>query len=682
MRMIASACCTVLLMLWTEGVHALPAPATSPSAAAPPVAAPPATAQQPAVPGAIPFQGFLHSDGFDRIRFSPTAKYVARSATIGEETVLVIHGRRDGVLTAHFDLAGKAQILDFWWVNDERLLISVGEKPGEPAGPQSTGDLYAINADGSEEILLVGQPGEPVAQGEVANSQKHEQVAAKLVTDLPHDARHVIISVRPLKDDPLLTRAEEMDVVTGHRTVVTTVPLRRADFTTDSHGIVRFAVGTGADNLSKTYYRDNARSDWQLLNDQGNTQRDLRPLGFSADGRIAYLQQDEAQGPDGIYAYDTNAHAMRLQLRDPVVDPARILFGPNREVIGAQYVDGKPKLAFFDENAPLSRLYRSLEASFPDQAVVLEDFTGDGSLALANVYSDRSPGDYYMVDLGSKKAAHLVSRYDWLDPDRMGVMRPIALTARDGTQLHGYLTLPHDSDGKNLPLVVHPHDGPFDAVDRWGFNPEIQLLASRGYAVLQVNFRGSAGYGHAFAAAGDGQRNGAMPDDVADATRWAIQQGIADPHRVCIYGVGYGGFAALVGAANAPSLYRCAIGYAGVYDMKLLYQESIAADANAPTDFFKRMRGDGDGADWTSPEALAGRISLPILLAASREDVIVPSKQTERMSDALTHAGKQVDAKIYDKQARGFFTLDTIDFYTRMLDFLDRNVGASASAGH
>ncbi len=653
----------------------LQAAAAQPAAAQ--VQAPSSTVQQ-----AIPIQNFLRQDMFDQIKLSPTGKYIARSVTLGEKTVLAITERSTNKLTGHFNLAGKTQVQDFWWVSDERLLISVGERDGLLEKPQATGELYATNADGSGQGILVGyRAGSDTSGSHITGGKEREAVAAFMVDDLPNDPNNVIVAVRPMQGEVPYTRAETMDVHSGHRAVAAIAPVRNAKFKTDPDGVVRFASGSGVDNRMKTYYRDNAKADWQLLNDQSATHRALVPLGFSADGRIAYLQKDEEKGPDGIYAYDTTAHSMKLQQRDPVASPGNILNGPHGEIIGAQYIDGKSKVMFFDEESPIAKAYRSLEASFPDQVVRLDGFTSDGKLAMVNVYNDRSPGDYYMFDLDSKKAAHLVSRYDWLDPDSMGVVRPITLTARDGLVLHGYLTLPPGSDGKNLPMVVNPHGGPFLIFDTWGFDWETQLLASRGYAVLQVNYRGSDNYGSDFAIAGYKQWGGAMQDDVTDATRWAIQQGVADAHRICIYGGSYGGYAALMGVAKEPSLYRCAIGYVGVYDMKTLYQDDVVSDSIKSTNFFKETLGQED-LDAKSPTHLADRITVPVMLVAGREDEIAPPKHTEMMRDALLKAGKKVDAKIYDREGHGFFIdADRLDFYTRMLDFLDDNIGSHATGG-
>jgi dipeptidyl aminopeptidase/acylaminoacyl peptidase len=196
----------------------------------------------------------------------------------------------------------------------------------------------------------------------------------------------------------------------------------------------------------------------------------------------------------------------------------------------------------------------------------------DGRKRVVFVDSDTNPGDFYLFDQASGSLSKLVSSMSWIKPAQMASMEPIELSARDGLKLRGYLTRPLGKEAaKQLPMVVLVHGGPYGVRDNWAFDPEVQLLASRGYAVLQVNFRGSDGYGHAFARAGFGEWGGKMQDDVTDATRWAITQGIADAKRICIYGASYGGYAALEGAVKEPDLYQCAIGNSGVYDLRLMH---------------------------------------------------------------------------------------------------------------
>ena len=358
---------------------------------------------------------------------------------------------------------------DYWWVNDNRLLISAGEKFGLLEKPTPTGERYAMNADGTGQGILIGARVNDNNLGSHVTVGKATVADAAFVEDVLHsDPRHAIVAVWPKGEggDQSFAKAASLDVNTGQISVLATAPVRRARFTTDLAGGVRFAIGEGDDRDSRTYYRDDAKSDWVLLSDETKDNSVLRPLGFSADGKTAYLQRQEHQGTDTVASMHTirsptmMLHRSCCAIRWPIRWRFRrgcyganhgVLRGARGEVIGVRYLDSKPRVVFFDESSASAKLFRSLEASFPDQAVSVLEYANGGRMALVSVYSDRSPGDYYLFDIENRKAAHLLSHRDWIDPDRMGEQRPIAFKTRDGMTLHGFLTLPAGSTGKNLP---------------------------------------------------------------------------------------------------------------------------------------------------------------------------------------------------------------------------------------
>ena len=306
--------------------------------------------------------------------------------------------------------------------------------------------------------------------------------------------------------------------------------------------------------------------------------------------------------------------------------------------------------------------------------------TKDGKELVFRVSSDRNPGEYYLLDR-ERKATFLLATREWIDPEQMAAMKPVSYAARDGLVIHGYLTLPPGSDGKNLPLVIHPHGGPFGPFDRWGFNAEVQLLASRGYAVLQPNFRGSGNHGRAFERMGYRQWGGTMQDDLTDATRWAIAQGIADPERICIYGASYGGYASAMGVAKEPDLYRCAVGYVGLYDLALWYREGDVKDSDFGVNYLKTAVGsDPKALANASPARLADRIRAPIFIAVGGEDERCPPEQSEALKRALEAKGRSFEWMLAPDEGHGFYKLsNNLELYTRMLAFLDRHIGPKAA---
>ena len=634
---------------------------------------------------AVDVQAYVKKDRFNDIMLSPTGEYYAATVAFEDKTALVILRRSDNKLTANFRLGKNTHVSGFTWVNPERVLITVTEKFGALDQPQLTGELYAINADGSQPEILIGQRVYGEGLGTKIQPKKVERIAAFLVDDLPADDKNVIIAVMPFSADPY-TRAERMDVYSGRRAPLARAPVRNADFITDNQGQVRFASGFGTDNVRKLYYRTGSGAPWKLLSDEAVTGLKEWPIGFSADDATAYFETEQATGPNAIVAFDIGSETRKQLLRDDDTDPARIIYRNGTSIpVGALFMDGKPRSAFFDDAAPEARLYRSLEAAFANAAVRVTSQTADGKLALVQVSSDNNPGDFYIFDTVAKKADHLLSRRDWFDPDKMAQARPVTLSARDGLALHGYLTLPKGSTGKQLPMVVLAHGGPYDVQDIWGFDGDAQMLAEAGYAVLQVNFRGSGGYGHAFTKAGAQQWGAAMQDDVTDATRWAIAQGIADPAKICIAGASYGAYAALMGVAKEPGLYRCAAGYVGVYDLPTMHVEGDIQQRGSGETYLREWIGERTALAGVSPNRMADRIKVPVFLAAGGEDQRAPIAHSKMMEKALRNAGVPVETLYYPTEGHGFYVeAHQREYYTRLLAFLSQHLGgavASLSSG-
>lgn len=627
---------------------------------------------------AVDVDAYVRNDRFETIKISPTGEYLAATVPFEDRTALVIMGRQDKKLLGTFQLGRNSAVYGFEWVSPDRVLISAAEKFGSLDTPQPTGELFAMNADGGRTEMLIGQR---VAGnlGSRIRTKKAERVAAFLVDGLRDDDKHVLVSVSPFSSDPY-TRVEKMDIYSGTRHTVTRAPVRNARFTSDNAGVVRFALGADTDIVSKLYYRAGEGSDWTLVNDEASSGRIEVPVGFSADDKTAYLLTEMKSGPDAVVAYDVASGKRTEVLRDGQKDPF-MLYRPGTSIpIGAMYDGDKPTFRFFDEDSDDARLYKSLQAAFGDNAALVTSSTRDGRTSLVRAWSSRNPGDFYLFDAQAKKADYVISRAEWFDPAKRAKTRAFEFDARDGLKLQGYLTTPRDGSGK-MPMVVMPHGGPFGIADIWGFDGQAQMLADAGYVVLQVNFRGSGGRGRDFERLGARQWGLKMQDDVTDATRWAIAQGIADPARICIYGASYGAFAALMGVAREPDLYRCAVGNVGVYDLPQLHAEETQKHGSIATWANEWIGSDKDVLAASSPTRHAAAIKVPVLLAAGREDETAPVEHTEAMERALKAAGVQVEASYYRNEGHGYYKPENRkDFQTRLLAFLARSLGGGTAA--
>lgn len=624
---------------------------------------------------------FLRKDKFESIKISPDGRHFAATVPIEDGgNILTVIDMENMKMTGYFKPVGKIVVADFTWANPDRILMSVARTFGQLDRPQLTGEIYAMNADGKRQALLVGQGGGAPTIGR-STGKGESIVAAFLLDDAPEDPRSVLVSTFPLLGgETPFTKVERIDVMSGRRSVVASAPVQRASFDLDHQGKVRFAAGQGVDNRVLTYYRKTEKSEWQLFNDEGESGRVVAPLGFAPDGSVAYIAVEAARGPTAIHAMNPETlemtEVMRSEFADPVA-PIREIGG--RGVIGAWFYEGRAVMRFFDPDHPDAVLLRSLEASFPGMVVAIDSATVDRSKAVVSVSSDRAPTNYFLFDIPGKKVGHLVARRDWIDPERTAAMQPIQLTNRDGMTLHGYLTLPHGVEARNLPMVVNPHGGPIGIADTWGFNSEVQMLAAHGYAVLQINFRGSGNYGRAHRQAGFGQWGDGMIRDITDAARWVVEQGIADPDRMCIYGASYGGYASLMSVASEPDLYRCAIGYVGIYDIPMMFGRGDIQERRSGMTYLNDMF-EGVDQEAISPTRLANRIKVPVMLAAGAEDERTPPEHTVAMAKALEAAGVPVTSRVVAREGHGFSIEENQTwFYGSMLEFLDRHIGAGAA---
>lgn len=634
----------------------------------------------------VPVKDFLRAPSAADVRISPDGKHLAMTIPdANDRNYLVIVDREAMKVTASLR-AREGDIIDsFTWVNDDRVVASIATKVGGLDEPVPTGELYGINANGDRSTVLFSYRAEAVNKGTHIKQREARRASATIVDRVRGDKKRVLVTVADWDAKGSIADVKPeyglLDVYTGRFVATGSIPLARANLVADNTGAARLAWANDNEQFRKVLVRGKSGSDWTTFADSRDGVT-ITPLRFAADNRHFYALVGEGRKPRGLYRIDMETRE-RTSLHQGSADPLGLVDTRDGNdafaVVTAEGVTGND---IFNAESPDGRLLKALENSFPGQWVDLLNFSDDGKLALVRVSSDRNPGDIYLFDTEKKSADYLTSPRTWLEPELMAKTRPIQLKSRDGVDLHGYLTVPNGADDKNLPTVVLVHGGPYGVRHVWNFDTEVQLLASRGYAVLSINFRGSGGYGLWFEQAGHREWGGKMQDDVTDATRWAIEQGHADPKRVCIYGASYGGYAALEGAAKEPDLYRCAIGYIGVYDLRLMRSRGDIGDSVYGRGYLDMILGTDSDQLWTrSPVAKADRIKAKVMLVAGGEDQRAPAVHSERMRDALKRNGAEVDWLYKPTEGHGFYRMENrIELYERLLAFLQTNIGTPAKS--
>ena len=625
----------------------------------------------------LPYAAFAQPLRHERVALSSDGEYLATDTLVdGKRSLLLM--RLSDRHRVEITPRERDEIVGFEWVDTRRLLYTVGTRAAGTERPVPTGELFFVDADGSNGALLFGARAGSAVGGTHIKRLRPERASAVLVDALRDDARNILIWT---SDARLDTGAGEhavwrMDVVDGARRQLFASPLRHpAGFLADPAGVVRFAYGSNGDNIYKVLYRAGEGRGWELAFDGNVAGGRAQPLQFAADGKTVYWRCEPPGRIGGVCRWSADARRLEPVWNSRDVESHGLLMDfDGRTLAGVLSEPQRPIVAVIDRKAGAVRVLRELAPRFPGQVVEIASASTGGARVVVHVRSDTNPGEWYLLERASGKLDFLFRRAEGLDPERLATMEPLRFNTRDGITLNGYLTSPPGQErARRLPAVVLVHGGPYFARDRWQFDATVQALASRGYAVLQVNFRGSEGYGAAFEVAGYGEWGAKMQDDLTDATNWLVARGIADPRRLCIAGTSYGAYAALMGVVREPDLYRCAIGNSGVYDLRDLYRRGPLRESDFGRNFLQRVLGE-DKAELArrSPATQLERIKARLMLVAGGRDEIVPPANSLDLHAALEHRGVAHEWLYAAGEGHGFYGPDNrAELFRRMVEFLD-----------
>jgi dipeptidyl aminopeptidase/acylaminoacyl peptidase len=488
----------------------------------------------------------------------------------------------------------------------------------------------------------------------------------------PEGGYVLLAAQRSFFDTPSVLR---VDLATLKTTVVARAQPGVWSWYADSSGTVRAGLGSDSDSWW-LYYREGDSKGFRKI--KGNRPGDanlfnLETLIPVAESDKGYAIANKATGRYGLYRYDfltdTLAEAV---FEHPKVDIDTVARSRRTGLPDAVlFTDERQRIAWLDKG--MQALQGRLDKALPGRVnrIVSRDGTDNRMIVLSTSGSD--PGTYYLYERATRSLSQLSGAYEALEGKALAPIEAVGYPARDGLQIPAYLTRPLGRGEKGLPLVVMPHGGPFMR-DKGEYDPWVQFLANRGYVVLQPNFRGSTGYGRAYVDAASGEFGRKMQDDVDDGVAWLVRRGLVDPKRICIMGASYGGYAAMWAAARNSDIYRCAISFAGISDIRpmLRYDPAGWVPRRYYRDWRDRIRGDSAiNLESVSPLAHAGNIRIPMLIAHGEDDKRVPPSQSRRLHEALERAGRAHEYVIYPEEGHGLSkTEHAVDFLKRLDSFL------------
>ena len=599
----------------------------------------------------IPMEDFFRNPEKSSFRISPDGTHIAyMKPWKSRMNVYVVHIETDA--EKRLTSSEERSIYGFLWLGDERIGYVKDD------GGDENMHFYAVNKDGSNEIDLT----------------PFENIKATIVDDLDEDPEHVILGLN--KRNQQIYDPYRVNVNTGKMEMIAENPGNISGWMTDHDGKLRIATTSDGVNTS-LIYRDSESDDFKTILTTDFKER-ISPLFFTFDNKHLYVASNRGRDKTAIYEFNIDkVQEGQLIFEHEEVDVSSLMFSKKRKILtGVSYTVAKTNRIFFDDWR--KNIQNKLESKLPGYEVGITSFSKDETKAIVVSYSDRSRGTYYFYDISEDKLTDLGKVSPWLNEDHMAQMNPIKYTSRDGLTIHGYLTLPKGSSGKNLPIVVNPHGGPW-ARDSWGYNSQIQFLANRGFGVFQMNFRGSTGYGREFWEISFKEWGKSMQDDITDGVKWLIDEGIADPDRIAIYGASYGGYATLAGLTFTPDLYACGVDYVGVSNIFTLL-ETLPPYWELGRQMMYEMIGnpetEQDILEAASPIFHVDSIRVPLFVAQGANDPRVKQAESDQIVEALKSRGVEVPYMLKEDEGHGFYNEENqFDFYREMEKFLKKHIG-------
>ena len=598
----------------------------------------------------IPLEDFFKKPEKAMVKISPSGQYLSWMEPWERRLNVHVKNVKTGEIKRVTN-ATERDLYGYFWANDERIIYSMDE-----GGDENT-RIYGVDNDGSNPLKFT----------------PYKNVKCDIVDDLENDDEHVLFQMN--KRDEKVFDIYRLNVNTGDMEMIAENPGNVSSWITDHDGNLRLSVTTDGVNEG-IRYRETESAEWKQIASY-NFKESASPLFFTFDNQAIYVASNVGRDKHAIHEYDlSTGKEGKLIYEHPDVDVSELMHSRKRKIItGVSFTTDKKKFHFFDKFR--KKIQDFVDGKLSGYQNVITSFNKEESKCIIYSGSDKTYGSYHFLDLDKWEMKKLFDRSPWLKEKEMSSMQSISYDSRDGLKIYGYLTIPAGKDPKNLPMIVNPHGGPWHR-DEWGFNPEIQFLANRGFAILQVNFRGSTGYGRKFLEIAFKQWGLSMQDDVTDGVNWAIEEGIADPDRIGIYGGSYGGYATLMGIVKTPDLYAAAVDYVGVSNI-FTFLETIPSYWEQYLGMMYEMVGhpekDKEQFEKTSPALNVDKIKTPLFIVQGANDPRVKKSESDQMVKALQDRGVMVQYMVKDNEGHGFLNEENqFDFYREMETFLNTHI--------
>ena len=617
------------------------------------------------------------------VKISPNGQMVGVLREIDQERMVSIIDLESKKLLHNHRFIRKGQIGNFEWLSNERLLFARRAKFSGENRLFPSGELYATNIDGKKSIMLTG----PQAKRSSDTTKDDPRQRAIMVNKLEDDPDNILIQ---FFTSDRFNKLYKLNTNNGELVRFATPPVRSPFYAIDESG--RLAAVSGLNpktfnieiyiynkNLPTEYFssspcakfgidcvevvekRSQKTSNknwtfWKSTNWEKNEYLSL--VSYNSESTTLFTIENSDSDLTGIYKTNLSTGEKKLMYRHSKVDIDDALTDDEGNVYAAKIMDGYPSLAYFKGESERKELSKLVRSKFPGNQVSVSAVSDDETKASVFVQSDTNSGMHVIYDMSKDEVTPLGKYYKYIDDTNLAFVEPISFKSRDGTMIYGYFTKGRNGDSKNLPTIVHPHGGPEGVRDRWGFDHRVQMFASEGFNVLQVNFRGSGGYGRSYGTYIRGNWDGVL-NDIFDGIEYVSDQGLMDINKVCIYGGSYGGYAATQSAILRPDLFKCSVSDVGVYHIPNLFKNGdIQASRGGQKQLEIRLGTDEKRHIEMSPHFSAEKLTVPFFMLHGENDIRAPYDDAVKFSKKLNSLGIKHKSLFIEKEGHGYFDED------------------------
>ena len=617
---------------------------------------------------------------FADIKISPTGEYLAIKLFQDGKHHLHFVSRESSELLGRISFGRRNEVGDYQWVNDERVVVKVLKSPRSEEAPAYFGELFAANFDGTKGELIFGYRSAGSQGGVFIRKKDADYAWAEIIDVLPADKKRILISsVAASRAHDKRAKAVQLDVYSGlEKKRIMWSPFPEGRFYTDKNGNVRLVTSRKKDSSIHIQGLPDGAKDWIDFQETsfGNH---FTPVAITDDMKSVYVLDNIDDDKVGLYVLSLAGDDYRKIYAHESVDITNLEMSSDDRSVNAIRIDnGYPSFLLLPNQGEEAKTFKLLLGYFSGNTVSIRSRSRDGRYWVIRTSTDVDSGSYHLYDRESKTIGKLFDSRPDVKPEDLAAMEPIEFKSFDGRIIAGYFTPAKNATGKIAPLVVLVHGGPH-LRDYWGYNANVQALATSGFSVLQINFRGSTGYGYEFESAGYRQWGNEIQKDIIAGTRWAIEQERADAGNICIMGGSFGAYSAVQSATHAPDLFSCVVANAGIYDLPLMYRRGDIESRYLGDEYLEKTIGrDNDELEEFSPVNRVAMLQVPIFIAHGKKDDRAPFEHAKRLRKALDKNGKQYEWFVKRREAHGFYNNDNqVEYLQAVIKFLKKHLAES-----